>query len=70
MGYYDFNDHFWSPQEVCAQLPSKQVHQQTWGFQKLAAFIAVCTRMRYTDSGVRAPLRVPLHKRRQKAVPH
>jgi hypothetical protein len=24
MGYYDFNDHFWSPLEVCAQAPKKQ----------------------------------------------
>jgi hypothetical protein len=23
MGYYDFDDHFWSPQEVCTQAPSK-----------------------------------------------
>lgn len=23
MGYYDFDDHFWSPQEVCAQTPTK-----------------------------------------------
>lgn len=24
MGYYDFNDHFWSPVEVCAQAPQKK----------------------------------------------
>jgi hypothetical protein len=24
MGYYDFNDHFWSPLEVCAQAPKKE----------------------------------------------
>jgi hypothetical protein len=38
MGYYDFNDHFWSPQEVCAQLP-KAERPQNRGFQKLTAFI-------------------------------
>lgn len=27
MGYYDFNDHFWSPLEVCAQAPKKE-HQE------------------------------------------
>ena len=24
MGYYDFNEHFWSPIEVCAQAPKKE----------------------------------------------
>lgn len=24
MGYYDFNEHFWSPIEVCAQAPEKE----------------------------------------------
>lgn len=48
MGYYDFNDHFWSPQEVCAQLPSKQVHQQIWGFQKLAAFIVTAAQKAFS----------------------
>ncbi|HEY9709546.1 MAG TPA: hypothetical protein V6D48_15180 [Oculatellaceae cyanobacterium] len=24
MGYYDFNDHFWSPNEVCAIAPKKE----------------------------------------------
>ncbi len=23
MGYYDFDDHFWSPREVCAQAPQQ-----------------------------------------------
>ncbi len=27
MGYYDFDDHFWSPQEVCTQVPAK-VHTE------------------------------------------
>ncbi len=24
MSYYDFNDHFWSPREVCALAPKKE----------------------------------------------
>jgi hypothetical protein len=27
MGYYDFDDHFWSAKEVCAQAPAK-VHTE------------------------------------------
>ena len=37
MTYYDFDDHFWSPQEVCAQLPQKS--QQEWGMQHLIGAI-------------------------------
>ena len=25
MSYYDFNDHFWAPHEVCAQAPQKEM---------------------------------------------
>ena len=28
MGYYDFNDHFWSPLEVCAQAPKKEPQER------------------------------------------
>ena len=28
MGYYDFNDHFWSPLEVCAQAPKKELPEK------------------------------------------
>ena len=24
MSYYDFDDHFWAPHEVCAQAPQKE----------------------------------------------
>ena len=24
MGYYDFNDHFWSPNEACQQKPEEE----------------------------------------------
>ncbi len=27
MGYYDFNDHFWSPREVCAQAPKPETQE-------------------------------------------
>ena len=33
MGYYDFNDHFWSPNEVCAIAPKKET--QTGFFKVL-----------------------------------
>ncbi|MDV2997363.1 MAG: hypothetical protein N4J56_007068 [Chroococcidiopsis sp. SAG 2025] len=35
MGYYDFNDHFWSPQEVCAKLPRQQPARKLAGFWQL-----------------------------------
>lgn len=28
MGYYDFDEHFWSPVEVCAQAPQKESHKR------------------------------------------
>jgi hypothetical protein len=28
MGYYDFNEHFWSPIEVCAQAPKKELPEK------------------------------------------
>lgn len=28
MGYYDFNEHFWSPIEVCAQAPEKELPEK------------------------------------------
>lgn len=39
MGYYDFNDHFWSPREVCAQAPQKQPQTERFGFLKLMSLI-------------------------------
>lgn len=35
MGYYDFDDHFWSPQEVCAKLPAKNNQKVGWGISKV-----------------------------------
>jgi hypothetical protein len=35
MGYYDFNDHFWAPQEVCAQLLRQKAPQRVFGFRSL-----------------------------------
>ncbi len=29
MGYYDFDDHFWSPQEVCGKSPRQKLNQKT-----------------------------------------
>ena len=26
MSYYDFDDHFWAPHEVCAQAPQKEIN--------------------------------------------
>ena len=28
MGYYDFNDHFWSPTEVCAIAPKAETQKR------------------------------------------
>lgn len=27
MSYYDFNDHFWSPREVCLIAPKKEIQK-------------------------------------------
>lgn len=35
MGYYDFDEHFWSPQEVCAKLPPKNNQKVGWGIGKV-----------------------------------
>jgi len=40
MGYYDFNDHFWSPKEVCGQLPPKTCKKRVWGIWKLTGSVA------------------------------
>ncbi len=32
MSYYDFNDHFWSPREVCVIAPKKEIQK---GFFKV-----------------------------------
>lgn len=29
MGYYDFDNHFWSPREVCAQAPQPTSQEQS-----------------------------------------
>ncbi len=35
MGYYDFNDHFWSPAEVCAIAPKAETQKRLWSGQRL-----------------------------------
>jgi hypothetical protein len=35
MGYYDFDDHFWSPREVCTQVPAKVEQAQSSRAPKL-----------------------------------
>jgi|GEM_PF-3374369 hypothetical protein len=35
MGYYDFDDHFWSPREVCAQVPKKDTQDRFFKVHKL-----------------------------------
>ncbi len=30
MSYYDFNDSFWSPQEVCGELEVQQKEKSFW----------------------------------------
>ncbi|HEY9610450.1 hypothetical protein [Allocoleopsis sp.] len=35
MGYYDFNDHFWSPLEVCAQAPKKEASEKKFKITNL-----------------------------------
>ena len=39
MGYYDFNDHFWSPREVCAQAPKKQAPEKKFNVTNLVQTI-------------------------------
>jgi hypothetical protein len=39
MGYYDFDDHFWSPREVCAQAPTKEVQEPFLRVPKLLSSI-------------------------------
>jgi hypothetical protein len=39
MGYYDFNDHFWSPREVCAQAPQKEPQEGFFRVPKLMRLI-------------------------------
>jgi hypothetical protein len=39
MGYYDFNDHFWSPLEVCAQAPKKQSSEKKFNVTNLVQTI-------------------------------
>jgi hypothetical protein len=39
MGYYDFDDHFWSPREVCAQAPTKDTQEPFWRVPKLVSSI-------------------------------
>lgn len=33
MGYYDFNDHFWSSQEVCGKLEVEDAKKSFWSTQ-------------------------------------
>ncbi|MFB2918298.1 hypothetical protein ACE1CB_07400 [Aerosakkonema sp. BLCC-F2] len=35
VSYYDFDDHFWSPKEVCGQQPPKRTQKRIWGIWKL-----------------------------------
>ncbi len=39
MGYYDFDDHFWSPREVCAQVPKKEPQERKFKVTKLVQTI-------------------------------
>jgi len=39
MGYYDFDDHFWSPREVCAQAPIKEAQEPFVRVPKLVIII-------------------------------
>ena len=39
MGYYDFDDHFWSPLEVCAQAPKKQSPEKKFNVTDLVQSI-------------------------------
>jgi hypothetical protein len=39
MGYYDFDDHFWSPREVCAQAPAKEAQEPFVRVPKLVIII-------------------------------
>jgi hypothetical protein len=39
MGYYDFNDHFWSPLEVCAQAPKKEASEKKFKITNLVQTI-------------------------------
>jgi hypothetical protein len=38
MGYYDFDHHFWSPREVCGQLPVQHTPKGFWGTSPLIGF--------------------------------
>ena len=35
MGYYDFDEHFWSVREVCAQAPKKDTQEGLFKLHKL-----------------------------------
>jgi hypothetical protein len=39
MGYYDFNDHFWSPLEVCAQGSKKEPSEKKFKITNLVQTI-------------------------------
>ncbi|AFZ17470.1 hypothetical protein Mic7113_1598 [Allocoleopsis franciscana PCC 7113] len=39
MGYYDFNDHFWSPLEVCASAPKKEPSEKKFKITNLVQTI-------------------------------
>ncbi len=34
MSYYDFDDHFWAPHEVCAQAPKKEMTHRPFSWVK------------------------------------
>ena len=35
MGYYDFDEHFWSPVEVCVQAPQKESRKRKLNMTEL-----------------------------------
>lgn len=52
MGYYDFDDHFWSPREVCAQAPQLETRQDFFNIPKLLCTIFTAV-FRFGDGVVR-----------------
>lgn len=49
MGYYDFDDHFWSPREVCAQAQAKKAQEPFLRIPKLVTTIFRSIFLRRSD---------------------
>lgn len=43
MGYYDYDEHFWSPLEVCAQAPQKEPRKRKLNVTELIQSILSAT---------------------------